>query len=65
MNNMLIEFIKMFFSSMKEDDFRSGLKRYGIEEENIDKLWEQVKSIAGYNKVACDTRKEEDLISKS
>lgn len=48
MNNMLIEFIKMFFSSMKEDDFRSGLKRYGIEEENIDKLWNEIKEAQKY-----------------
>ena len=48
MNNMLIEFIKMFFSSMKEDDFRSGLKRYGIEEENIDKLWNEIKEVQKY-----------------
>ena len=48
MNNMVIEFIKMFFSSMKEDDFRSGLKRYGIEEENIDKLWNEIKEVQKY-----------------
>ena len=45
MNNLLIEFVKMFFSSMSEKDFKAGLKDTGIEEKNIDKLWEQVKSI--------------------
>lgn len=45
MNNLLIEFVKMFFSSMSEDDFKSGLKRYGIEEENINKLWNQIKEV--------------------
>ena len=65
MNNLLIDFVKMFFSSMSEEDFKAGLKDMGIEEKNIDKLWEQVKSMTGYDKVACDTRKEEDSISKS
>lgn len=45
MNNLLIDFVKMFFSSMSEEDFKAGLKDKGIEEKNIDKLWEQVKSI--------------------
>ena len=45
MNNLLIEFVKMFFSSMSEEDFKAGLKDMDIEEKNIDKLWEQVKSI--------------------
>ena len=45
MNNLLIEFVKMFFSSMSEEDFKAGLKNMGIEEKKIDKLWEQVKSI--------------------
>lgn len=65
MNNLLTDFVKMFFSSMSEEDFKAGLKDMGIEEKNIDKLWEQVKSMTGYNKVAYDTRKEEDSISKS
>ena len=29
MNNLLIEFVKMFFSSMSEEDFKAGLKKYG------------------------------------
>ena len=45
MNNILIDFVKMFFKSMTEEDFKAGLKDMGIEEKNIDKLWEQVKSI--------------------
>ena len=45
MNNLLIDFIKMFFNSMPEEDFKAGLKDMGIEEKNINKLWEQVKSI--------------------
>ena len=45
MNNLLIDFVKMFFSSMSEEDFKAGLKDMGVEKKNIDKLWEQVKSI--------------------
>ena len=45
MNNLLIDFVKMFFSSMPEEDFKAGLRDMGVEEKNIDKLWEQVKSI--------------------
>ena len=45
MNNLLIDFVKMFFSSMSKEDFKAGLKDMGIGEKNIDKLWEQVKSI--------------------
>ena len=45
MNNILIDLIKMFFKSMTEEDFKAGLKQYGIDEENINKLWGQVKSL--------------------
>lgn len=45
MNNLLIDFVKMFFSSMSEEDFKAGLKDIGIEKKNIDKLWKQVKSL--------------------
>ena len=45
MNNLLIEFVKMFFTPMSEEDFKAGLKDMGVEEKNINKLWEQVKSI--------------------
>ena len=45
MNNLLIEFVKMFFSSMSEEDFKAGLKQYGIDEENIDKLWNKIKEV--------------------
>ena len=45
MNNLLIEFVKMFFGSMPEKDFKAGLEKMGVEKENIDKLWEQVKTI--------------------
>ena len=43
MNNLLIEFVKMFFSSMSEEDFKAGLKDMGIEEKNIDKLLKEIK----------------------
>ena len=38
MDNLLIEFVKMFFSSMSEKDFKAGLKDMCIEEKNINKL---------------------------
>ena len=45
MNNILIDLIKMFFKSMTEEDFKAGLKQYGIDEENIDKLWNKIKEV--------------------
>ena len=45
MNNILIDFVKMFFKSMTEEDFKAGLKQYGIDEENINKLWNKIKEV--------------------
>ena len=45
MNNILIDFVKMFSKSMTEEDFKAGLKQYGIDEENIDKLWNKIKEV--------------------
>ena len=45
MNNILIDFVKMFFKSMTEEDCKAGLKQYGIDVANKDKLWNKIKEV--------------------
>lgn len=44
-SNMMIDFVRMLFSSIPESEFETRLKEIGIEDKNIIKL----KEMAGYN----------------
>lgn len=43
--NMMIDFVRMLFSSIPESEFETRLKEIGVEDKNITKL----KEMAGYN----------------
>lgn len=44
-SNMMVDFVRMLFSSIPESEFETRLKEFGIEDKNIIKL----KEMAGYN----------------
>lgn len=54
MNNLMTDFFKMLISSIPEEDFKTRLKSFGIEDRHILTL----KEMAGYTKTA-ETKKEE------
>lgn len=44
-SNMMVDFVRLLFSSIPESEFETRLKEIGVEDKNITKL----KEMAGYN----------------
>ena len=51
-SNMMVDFVRMLFSSIPESEFETRLKSFGIEDKHIKTL----KEMAGYS---AETKKEE------